>query len=70
VYGSIGLTNFGFLDKEKFGIIKKLDEHEGEEVHTFMDDIVCALAAAAASRIAHRTRDIQEAALNEEEIIV
>ncbi|MGD6831631.1 phosphatidylglycerophosphatase A family protein [Sutcliffiella halmapala] len=70
VYGSIGLTNFGFLDKEKFGIIKKLDEHVGEEVHTFMDDIVCALAAAAASRIAHRTRDIQEAALNQEEIIV
>ncbi|MGD6781197.1 phosphatidylglycerophosphatase A family protein [Sutcliffiella horikoshii] len=70
VYGSIGLTNFGFLDKEKFGIIKRLDEHEGEEVHTFMDDIVCALAAAAASRIAHRSRDIEEAELSEEEVIV
>ncbi|CAG9622007.1 phosphatidylglycerophosphatase A family protein [Sutcliffiella rhizosphaerae] len=70
VYGSIGLTNFGFLDKEKFGIIKRLDEAEGNEVHTFMDDIVCALAAAAASRIAHRTRDIEEANLNETEVIV
>ncbi|QFT89301.1 Phosphatidylglycerophosphatase A [Bacillus sp. THAF10] len=70
VYGSIGLTNFGYLDKEKFGIIKKLDESEGEEVHTFMDDIVCALAAAAASRIAHRTRDLEESGLNEKEVIV
>ncbi|MCA1030390.1 phosphatidylglycerophosphatase A [Bacillus timonensis] len=60
VYGSIGLTNFGYLDKEKFGIIKALDEHQGEHVHTFLDDIVCALAAAAASRIAHRSRDIED----------
>ncbi|MBD8068085.1 phosphatidylglycerophosphatase A [Bacillus sp. PS06] len=60
VYGSIGLTNFGYLDKEKFGIIKELDEHEGLHVHTFLDDIVCALAAAAASRIAHRYKDVKE----------
>ena len=25
VYGSIGFTNFGYLDKEKIGIIKELD---------------------------------------------
>ena len=60
VYGSIGLTNFGYLDKEKIGIIKSLDEHEGEQVHTFLDDIVCAIAAAAASRLAHRARDIED----------
>ncbi|WP_078546264.1 phosphatidylglycerophosphatase A family protein [Litchfieldia alkalitelluris] len=60
VYGSIGLTNFGYLDKEKFGIIKELDEHDGKHVHTFLDDIVCALAAAAASRIAHRDKDVKE----------
>lgn len=53
VYGSIGLTNFGYLDKEKIGIIKELDEAKGEEVNTFLDDLVAALAAAAASRIAH-----------------
>ncbi|WP_230977079.1 phosphatidylglycerophosphatase A family protein [Proteiniclasticum sediminis] len=57
VYGSIGLTNFGFLDKEKIGIIKKLDrEKHGVHVNTFLDDIVAALAAAAASRIAHSER--------------
>ncbi|SDP53047.1 phosphatidylglycerophosphatase A [Litchfieldia salsa] len=60
VYGSIGLTNFGYLDKEKFGIIRELDEHDGQHVHTFLDDIVCALAAAAASRIAHRDKDVKE----------
>ena len=55
IYGSIGLTNFGYLDKEKLGIIKDLDENKNPktEVNTFMDDIVAALAAAAASRLAH-----------------
>lgn len=53
VYGSIGLTNFGFLDKEKIGIIKELDSKKGDACHTFLDDLVAAIAAAAASRIAH-----------------
>ncbi len=53
VYGTIGLTNYGYLDKEKMGIIKKLDTQKGCVVNTFIDDLVAALAAAAASRIAH-----------------
>lgn len=53
VYGTIGLTNYGFLDKEKIGIIKELDSRKGLECNTFLDDIVAAIAAAAASRIAH-----------------
>ncbi len=57
VYGTIGLTNFGYLDKEKIGIIKELDEMKGEAVNTFLDDLVAALAAAAASRIAHSKED-------------
>lgn len=57
IYGTIGLTNYGYLDKEKVGIIKELDNKEkhSERVHTFMDDLVSAIAAAAASRIAHST---------------
>ncbi|WP_306373169.1 phosphatidylglycerophosphatase A family protein [Bacillus subtilis] len=58
VYGSIGLTNFGYLDKEKIGI-KELDESP-DGIHTFLDDIVAALAAAAASRIAHTHQDLQD----------
>ena len=57
VYGTIGLTNYGYLDKEKIGIIKELDEKKGEECNTFLDDLVAALAAAAASRIAHSRVD-------------
>lgn len=59
IYGSIGWTNFGYLDKEKIGIILELDTKDGE-VHTFADDIVAAIAAAAASRTAHHQRDILE----------
>lgn len=56
VYGSIGFTNFGYVDKLKPGIIGKLDK-EGkakDKCNTFLDDIVGAMAAAAASSIAHR----------------
>lgn len=61
VYGSIGMTNFGFVDKTKPGIIGKLDnknENEGV-VNTFLDDIVGAIAAAAASSIAHKYADTE-----------
>lgn len=53
LYGSIGFTNYGYLDKLKPGIIKNLNSKESGHCHTFLDDIVCAIAAAAASRIAH-----------------
>lgn len=57
VYGSIGFTNYGYIDKVKPGILAKLNSHEGPEVHTFLDDIVGAIAAAAASRLAHSQPD-------------
>lgn len=57
VYGTIGLTNFGYLDKEKVGIIRELDSKKGTECNTFLDDLVAAIAAAAASRIAHSRED-------------
>lgn len=53
VYGSIGLTNFGYVDKLKPGIIGELNDEKNSHCNTFIDDIVGALAAAAASRIAH-----------------
>lgn len=59
-YGSIALTTYGHLDKKKIGIIKKLDTKEGSQVHTFLDDLVGSIAACAASRIAHRLRDLEE----------
>ncbi|MDN4492317.1 phosphatidylglycerophosphatase A family protein [Ureibacillus aquaedulcis] len=59
-YGSIALTTFGYLDKSKIGIIKELDTKIDRSVHTFLDDLVASIAASAASRIAHRFRDLEE----------
>jgi len=53
VYGSIGFTSYGFIDKQKPGILKKLNKHSKGNVNTFLDDIVGAIAAAASSRLAH-----------------
>jgi phosphatidylglycerophosphatase A len=52
LYGSIALTNYGYIDKVKPGIIEKLNI-KGEQCNTFLDDIVGAIAAAAASKLAH-----------------
>jgi len=57
VYGSIGFTNYGYIDKQKPGILKKLNDHSTGEVHTFLDDIIGAIAAAASSRLAHAAAD-------------
>jgi len=56
VYGSIGFTNFGYIDKVKPGILKELDIKGDSKgmCHTFLDDLVGAVAAAAASRMAHK----------------
>jgi phosphatidylglycerophosphatase A len=56
IYGSIGLTNFGYLDKAKTGVIKELDQRTRNpaQVNTFFDDLICAIAAAAASKMAHQ----------------
>lgn len=55
VYGSIGFTNFGYLDKTKPGIIGLLNNN-AQRVHTFLDDLVAGIAAAAAAKIAHQRR--------------
>lgn len=56
VYGTIGLTNFGYLDKLKPGLIGRLDS-ANDRVNTFLDDLVSGIAAAAAARIAHQHGD-------------
>ncbi|PFG14569.1 phosphatidylglycerophosphatase A family protein [Bacillus sp. es.036] len=56
VYGSIGFTNYGFIDKQKPGILERLNDKTTGECHTYLDDIVGAIAAAASSRLAHRAQ--------------
>ncbi|MCM2677782.1 phosphatidylglycerophosphatase A family protein [Alkalicoccobacillus plakortidis] len=58
-FGSIAVTTFGYLDKQKVGIIDELDKRK-EQVHTFLDDLVASIAASASARLAHRIRDIEE----------
>src|SRR5690554_3616933 len=54
MYGVVGQTNFGDIDVNKPGIVRKLNEEGKEEgiCHTFLDDIVGAIAAAASTRVA------------------
>ncbi len=56
IYGSIGFTNFGYLDKIKIGILEKLNNKSGGKVNTFLDDLVAAIAASAASRLVHQDK--------------
>ena len=53
MYGTIGQTNFGDIDVNKPGIVGTLNEAgKKDECHTFLDDVVGALAAAASTRVA------------------
>jgi len=54
IYGSVGLTSFGYLDKVKHGVIGELNKHAHGRVNTFLDDLIAGVAAAAAARIAHQ----------------
>ncbi|MBC8079717.1 MAG: phosphatidylglycerophosphatase A [Gorillibacterium sp.] len=54
VYGSIGFTNYGYFDKTKPGVLARLNNKDSGEIHTFLDDLVGAVAASACSYIAHR----------------
>src|SRR5690554_3142427 len=53
-YGAIGQTNFGDIDVNKRGVVARLNEDGKKDgvVHTLMDDIVGAIAAAASTRVA------------------
>lgn len=58
-YGTIGQTNFGDIDVNKAGIVKTLNDDGKKEgiCHTFLDDIVGAIAAAASTRVAQITNE-------------
>lgn len=56
VYGSIGFTNYGYIDKMKPGVLDKLNDKSTGKCNTFLDDIVGAIAAAASSRLAHTAK--------------
>jgi len=55
-YGSIALTNFGYLDKVKPYIIGRIDQlgKEKKLCSTFLDDLIAAIVAATVSKIANK----------------
>jgi phosphatidylglycerophosphatase A len=60
LYGTIGKTNFGDIDVNKPMVVNRLNgdgKHDGGLCHTFLDDIVGALAAAASTRVAQMTNE-------------
>ncbi len=60
MYGTIGKTNFGDIDVNKPLVVDRLNDegkHAGGLCHTFMDDIVGAVAAAASTRVAQITNE-------------
>jgi len=58
MYGVIGQTNFGDIDVNKPGIVKELNDNgKGDKCHTFLDDVVGALAAAASTRVAQMSSE-------------
>lgn len=52
LYGGIGITSAGWLDKEKSGIIAKLDKDK-TTINVFLDDLVVGLVACVSAKIAH-----------------
>lgn len=62
LYGTIGKTNFGDIDVNKPLAIAKLNDagkHKEGICHTFLDDIVGAIAAAASTRVAQIENELE-----------
>lgn len=59
MYGSIGLSNYGYLALDKKILFRTLPGRHNK-VNTFLDDLVAALVAAACARIAHGNREMPE----------
>lgn len=55
LFGSIAKTNFGYLDRAKTDLAKKLNDEQkmGGHITTMTDDLVSAIIAAAEGKVAH-----------------
>ena len=58
LYGGIGITSAGWLDKEKTGIIAKLDK-DNTSVNVFLDDLIVGLVACVSAKIAHDYTEVE-----------
>ncbi len=62
LFGTIGKTNFGDIDVNKPSVVARLNyggKQDTEKCHTFLDDIVGAIAAAASTRVAQIANELE-----------
>jgi len=52
IYGTIGLSNYGYLGEVKPGCLARIGDRPGR-VDTFLDDLIAAIVAATCAKIAH-----------------
>ena len=55
LFGTIAVTNFGFLDREKTDLAKKLNDEQkaGGHITTMTDDLVSLIISSAEGKVAH-----------------
>ncbi|APX72738.1 phosphatidylglycerophosphatase A [Companilactobacillus allii] len=58
LYGSVSVTNYGYVDKLKHGILSKLNDKSTGKINVFLDDLVGAIAAAACGWLAHNENEV------------
>lgn len=60
LYGSVSVTNYGYVDKLKHGVLGRLNDKSTGKINVFLDDLVGAIAAAACGWLAHNETKIAE----------
>ncbi|WP_125588528.1 phosphatidylglycerophosphatase A family protein [Companilactobacillus jidongensis] len=60
LYGSVSVTNYGYVDKLKHGILAKLNDKSTGKINVFLDDLVGAIAAAACGWLAHNENEVNK----------
>lgn len=54
IYGIIGVINYGYVDKVKEGVIKKLDIDKLGVVNMFIDDLVGVIVVVVVVKIVYK----------------
>lgn len=60
LYGSVSVTNYGYVDKLKHGVLEKLNDKSTGKINVFLDDLVGAIAAAACGWLAHNENEVEK----------
>lgn len=56
LYGSVAKTNYGYVDKIKYGILEELNDKSTGKINVFLDDIVGAIGACTAGYLSHNNK--------------